>query len=158
MGVVIAALIVFSIYTTLNKKKELKYVNDTITIVKKDTFKIEKPIPYLVTKHSTKIDTLLTTDSIPVMIPVQVPISLYQFKDTAICDSDSIIINQSILGYGVKVESVTASLKMTSKVIVPIKIVKPKRFSFGPYFGATIYNNKIIPSIGIGLQYKIFEF
>lgn len=145
-------------YTTLNKKENIKYVNDTVTITKIDSFRIIQPRPYAVIKHSIVKDTLYSTDSIPVPVEVQIPISKYNFKDTAICDADSIFIEQNILGYGVKVESITARLKMSHKVIIPVKIIKDKRFSIGPYVGASIYNNKIIPSFGISIQYSLFKF
>lgn len=134
------------------------HTNDTILVETTDTFTLVKPIPVIIIKDTTIIDTLLTTDSVPVFIPVQVPLSLYHYKDTAIQAQDSIIIEQNILGYRVMVQNLTARLKTVSTVIIPSPVIKSKRFSIGPFIGVTINNNKIEPTIGLGCNIKLWEF
>lgn len=131
-------------------KEVIKFQTDTLTIIRTDTIRIEKPVPYKITE--------LRTDTIAVFherdtVYVPIPIQAYQFK------GDDYKLD--LTGYNVEVRQIEVYPKTITKYITnetTRTITKRKRFGLGISAGYGFSRDGLSPYIGAGIQYNIIQF
>lgn len=145
-------------FQNFNPNKE--YIRDTTYTNTIDTFIITKPLYYETKVIKIIHDTLLTTDTIPIPVEVNIPIEQKKYKDTLVTkDKDSLAYDISISGYKPNLDSINFSLFKTEKTITNTQVsTKKRKWSVGYNFGLSFDGRNIKPTIGIGIQYSLFNF
>lgn len=153
MGVLCVALFFIGMLSgKMNKrtKEVVKFKTDTLTIVRVDTIRIEKPVPYKVVEHRT--DTIAVfhgTDTVYVPIPIQA----YHFKGED--------YNLDLTGYNVELQRLEVYPKTVTRYVTNETIrtiTKRRRFGLGISVGYGFSKDGFSPYVGAGIQYNIIQF
>lgn len=126
-------------------KNRLK--TDTITIIKRDTITITKPV--IKTKYIAKVitDTLYTRDSIKV--EVNIPIETKVYKDST--------YRAVVSGYCVLLDSLEIYPSHTTTIITNNNLKKSRwNISIQNGIGYGVFNKKTDLYVGIGISYSLF--
>lgn len=126
-------------------KNRLK--TDTITIIKRDTITITKPV--IKTKYIAKVitDTLYTRDSIKV--EVNIPIETKVYKDST--------YRAVVSGYRVLLDSLEIYPSHTTTIITNNNLKKSRwNISIQNGIGYGVFNKKTDLYVGIGISYSLF--
>lgn len=146
---------------------------DTTYLYNTDTFIINKPILVDSIIKDKIIDSLYTTDSI--LVPVYIPITTKLYSDTihkqysdtikkesysaVIKQSDKYVINSIVSGYKPILDSIDFKTVRDIQIIFqPFIQKKNKNFSLGLQIGSTLMYGKIIPYVGVGVQYNLINW
>lgn len=134
------------------KKTDTITVSDTI--IKTDTFLVEKPIPKYI--EIVKIDTVFNEKG----DTIQLVTENKQYNDTICYQNDSIILESSISGINPTLDYIKAELRK-QEIVNTVEITKfikekPKKWSFGTSigYGLGLKNRDFEPFLGITLQYR----
>jgi len=144
--IVLSILLLFFIRKS-NKPIQYREIRDTITVVKIDTIRINKPI-YI---KERVIDTIL----VPILDTLRLNDTLYQ----PIPKTQRYYVKDStyqawISGYRPALDSINVFQK-TVKETITIK-VQPKKWGVGVIGGYGVGKNGLSPYVGVGLYYKIW--
>lgn len=136
-----------------------------VSTTKVDTFYIERiivdSIPYPKYKEVIKYkkDTLRTTDTIPKLVEVYIPIDSIIYSKTLIQNTDTITYDAYVSGYKASLDSIKFRLKypyIKETNYTPIKSNDSRiSFSIQSGIGYGIINKKPDIFIGVGISYKL---
>lgn len=146
LSLMLALSIIFQYLYHSNRNSEGNSLKtDTVTITKRDTITIEKPV--LKYKYLTKIitDTLYSTDS--VLVPVRIPIESKTYQDST--------YRAVVSGYRASLDTIQVYPIHTYTTITN---TKQKRFNVGiqAAVGYGFFNKKPDVYLGFGVYYRLY--
>lgn len=153
----ISGLIAFALFfagllsgRTNRTKETVRFRTDTLTIVRIDTIRIEKPVPVRVVEHRTDTITVRHKED-TVFVPV--PIRAYHFR------GDDYRLDAT--GYNVEIQKLEVYPKTVTRYISneTVRTIRRKnRFGIGISAGYGFSKEGFSPYAGIGIQYNIVTF
>lgn len=128
---------------------------DTIFIERWDTLKIEKPTE--IVRYITRFDTITRSDTIKIAIlndsTAIIPIECAIYRDS----TENAKYEAYLSGFRAKLDSIQIECMQTEKIITETKVVPGSRWGVG--FQAGIgYSGKFAPYVGVGVQYRLWQW
>ena len=120
---------------------------DTLTIVKVDTIRIEKPVPYKVVVRDTVVVNSFQNSQDWKVLAQEVK----EYQDST--------YYAKISGINAFLEEIRVYPKIATKYITTTEYVreKQKKWGFGPQVGVGVVDNRIHTYIGFGIHYNIIQ-
>lgn len=138
INLIIILIILFLNIILLRYYNNIRYIETvrTDTIVRVDTIEVIRPIPKYITKIKTVRDTLLTTDTIPKLVEVNIPIERKVYEDSS--------YYAVISGFQTQLDTLMVFPKETT--------IEAEKVVYKPNKGI-----KIRPSINVGYGYGLLN-
>ena len=139
----------FGCFISNNQNRQIEITSDTLKI--KDTIYIDRPEIVCISRLRTITDTLKTTDTIPQLVEVKIPITQTHYADST--------YDLWISGFQSRCDSLR--IYPTQTTITQHKTqYRAKKWGLGINAGYAydINNNRLVPTIGVGLHYNILNW
>lgn len=139
---------------------------ETVTVEVRDTIHIEKErivehtVPVYVEKFDTIVKYIEHRDSVTdtISVPVEIPITHYEYKDTISTDSSSCYLDIQYSGFKAEINDIGVTYHLTREIPVERKYSgfgQAVGVSINAGYGLSYHDKQIIPGpyVGIGISY-----
>lgn len=153
--IILLTLVAFLLGRNTKKPAEPRTIVTTDTIVVVDTISIDKPTEitrYVVRKDTFWLDKFILVINDDTTPGVEIPIEQAIYQDSV----EDVAYTAYVSGFHPQLDSI--SISHQSAIIQPTITEKPSRWSIGVQVGLGANKKGLTPYVGVGLQYRLWQF